>query len=127
MTALTLDRTERRPLWPVLLTMLLLAVAVAASSHALSKHAEAQAVVDGCNRGPHSAWQVRGHPSDYWLLCQTDGGQFGVRKLKCSKRGWIAQTAFIPDASQLPAGSLARGIEYLSARAQQIGGDLTCP
>lgn len=131
MTSLTLDRPQPRPLWPVFLALLVLAalaaaVAVAASSHALSKHDEAAAVVEGCNRGPHSAWQVREHPSEYWLLCQTDEG-YGVRLIQCTKRGWMGRTAFIPDASQHARGSLTRAIEYLSARARQVGGKLSCP
>lgn len=124
MTTLSIDARDRAPLWPVFLTLLLLAVAVAASAHALSKHAEASAVMHGCNRGPHSAWQVRGHPNDYWLLCQTDEGNYGVAKLKCTKQGWRNQTAFVPAASQHAGGSLARAIEYLSARSTIVQGGI---
>lgn len=124
MTAITADAPRRAPSPLPWLALILLAVAVAASAHAIAKHSEASAIMDGCARGPHSAWQVRGHADEYWLLCEAGNGEYGVAKLRCTKRGWVNQTAFVPGASQHAAGSLARAWEYLSARAQQVAGGI---
>lgn len=134
MTAVALDRPApangpaKAGLGPVLLAILF-AVAIAASAHAIAKHAaEAARVINGCNqRGPTQMWEAIGHANDggFWLICETDDGDYGVRKIRCTKRGWMGETAFIPDESQLAKGSLERAIEYVSGKARRWAGKLS--
>ena len=111
--------------------IILLAVAVGASAHAVIKHGlEAAKVTDGCNqRGPTSTWEALGAKNDgaFWQICETDDGEYGVRQFRCTKNGWKSETAFIPDGSQLGRGTLARAEEYVSGKARKFFGRLLCP
>ena len=103
-----------------LLFALILFIAVAASAHALAKHAlEAVAVTDGCNQhGPDMVIKTSGrkHPNSFWEVCETPDGDYGVRKIQCTAAGWKNITAFIPDPSQLARGTFARAVEYVTAK-----------
>ena len=107
--------------WRFLLAVALLA-AVIFSAHAVAKHgSEATAIRRACeNGGEVQRWQALERPGKYYRVCQLSPHRFGLQIVECTARGPRERSAFVPGKSQLPAGSMARAIEYVSAKAIKV-------
>lgn len=120
-TATVTYHTGPRFSWRLLLFVALL-TAVIFGAHAVAKHgSDAEAVRRACNdNGHYQLWQALERPGKYYRVCKVDTGVFGLQIVECTARGIRERTSFIPGKSQLPAGSMARVIEYVSAKAVQV-------
>jgi len=95
--------------------------AVIFSAHATVKHSEAPAIRHACdNGGELQRWQANENSRKFFRLCQTPGGLVGLQIIECTARGPRERSAFTPGKSQLAAGSMARALEYVSAKAHQV-------
>lgn len=103
--------------WRLLLAVALLA-AIVFGAHAVAKHGgDALAVRQACdNGGEVQRWQAAERPGKFYRVCQLSPTRFGLQVIECTARGPRERTSFVPGASQLPAGSMARVIEYLTAK-----------
>lgn len=123
MTRMTTAATYQHPgfPWRALLAVALLA-AVIFSAHAVAKHgSEAEQIRRACeNGGEVQRWQALERPGKFYRVCQLSPHRFGLQIIECTARGPRERSAFVPDKSQLPAGSMARAIEYVSAKAFQV-------
>lgn len=128
MSAMSYQQEHRggAPVTMFLLFLVLLGVGlyllVEPTQHALQKHgAEAQLVRKACDQGPEEMWQSASwrRPNQFWQVCQTDDGRWGLRLIEKVKTGWKEKTSFIPKE-----GTYFDVREYVSARAKPFFGPL---
>jgi hypothetical protein len=86
------------------------------SDHGLTKHAEASAIQDSCNKSIYQVWRDK-YERKYYYLCKLQNDKWGIIPVIISSTSEIWKTAFSPGN-----GCWADTFRYLSNTATKFTG-----
>jgi hypothetical protein len=86
------------------------------SEHGLTKHPEAAAIEEACNKSIYQVWRDK-YERKYYYLCKTEDGKWGLIPVIISNGVEIWKTAFSPGS-----GIWGDAVQYLTNTATRYNG-----
>ncbi|KKK73628.1 hypothetical protein LCGC14_2891940 [marine sediment metagenome] len=105
----------------IIFLMMVLAVSVLVSDHAVKKHGDDALAIRSCldTKGEYQIWKSKTDLNKFFRICELEPGMFGLQVVQCLLSGACEKTAFIKGD-----GSWGALMKYLGRIATKFNGGL---